>query len=329
MLCRKEFEMTRVSTLFFLLLAGRYACAQHQTLQMPAEATFKTNGVQYRTLKVDNLEIFYREAGPRDAETILLLHGFPSSSFMFRNLINDLKDKYHVIAPDYPGFGFSSFPDASAFEYSFENISVVMEHFVDALKLKKFSLYIQDYGSPVGMRLIRRRPELLHCLLVQNGNAYEEGLGQPWDPIKAFWQNPQLAENKKAILDFFELPVTKFQYEAGVSNKANISPESYYFDQQFLDRKGSKEVQLQLMYDYRTNVKEYVNWQKTLRQLQPPTLVVWGENDPFFTKAGALAYGRDIKDIDYHFYPTGHFALEEFGEEIARQIDSFLSKRKK
>ena len=281
--------------------------------------------VLYKTIRLDGLDIFYREAGDTNKKTILLLHGFPGSSFMFRNLIDELKDQFHVIAPDYPGFGFSSFPLPQTFEFSFEEISKVVEHFVDSLRLKKCYIYIQDYGAPVGLRLIHRRPELLEGLIVQNGNAYAEGLGKPWDEIKSFWQNPHKPENQKTIMNFFELPVTRFQYEAGMSNPQRLSPESYYLDQYLLDRPGSKKLQLRLMYDYRNNLNEYPNWQRTLRTIQPRVLVAWGENDPFFTKEGALAYMRDIHDITYRFYPTGHFALEEFHEDIANEIINFIS----
>lgn len=282
--------------------------------------------VYYRTVKVGDLDIFYREAGSADAPVLLLLHGFPSSSFMYRNLINELKDNYHILAPDYPGFGFSSFPDNRSFEYTFENISKEIESFVDQLGLTRFSMYIQDYGSPVGFRLATRRPELLECLIVQNGNAYEIGLGEPWNAIKAFWRNPENPVNQQTIRDFFQLPVTRFQYEAGVSDNARISPESYHLDQFLLNRPGNKEVQYKLMYDYRSNVQAYPQWQQMLRKRQPPTLIVWGENDPFFTKEGALSYAKDVKNITYHFYPTGHFALEEYYEDIASKIDQFLLK---
>ena len=282
--------------------------------------------VYYRSIKIDGLNIFYREAGPVNAPTILLMHGFPSSSFMFRNLINNLKNKYHLIAPDYPGFGQSSAPDTAEYNYTFENLSLTMEKFVEAIGLKKFSMYIQDYGSPVGLRLVTRRPELLECLLVQNGNAYEEGLGESWAPLKAIWTDPHNKEKKQKVFDFMQLEGTKYQYLEGVTDSSLISPDTYTMDQALLERHGSKDAQYQLFYDYRNNVRDYPVFQKMLREHQPPVLIVWGEQDVFFTKQGAIAYGKDIKNIEFNFYKTGHFALEEFGDEIANKIDLFLQK---
>ncbi len=284
------------------------------------------NPVFYKKIKIDGLDIFYREAGSKDAPVILLMHGFPSSSFMFRNLINELKDRYHIIAPDYPGFGHSSVPGLSEFDYSFDNLSKMMERFIDKLGIKSFSLYIQDYGAPVGLRLISRRPELLKCLIVQNGNAYEEGLGDAWAPLKAIWSDPYNPEKKKAVMDFMNLEGTKFQYTEGVNDLTVISPDTYTIDQYLLDRKESKEIQYQLFYDYRNNIIEYPVFHKLFKEKQPPTLVVWGQNDVFFLKQGALAYGRDIKNIEFNFYSTGHFALEEYCEDIAQKIDKFLQK---
>jgi pimeloyl-ACP methyl ester carboxylesterase len=284
------------------------------------------NSVSHRSVNIDGLDIFYREAGPENAPVILLMHGFPSSSFMYRDLIDKLKEEFHVIAPDYPNFGFSTFEPSIN---TFDGLASVMEKFVDKIRLRKFSIYIQDYGSPVGLRLVARRPEMLECLIVQNGNAYEEGLGKPWDPIKVFWKNPANPIHRKTILDFFELPITKFQYLAGVGDTTKVRPENYHFDQFLLNRPGAKELQLQLMLDYQNNIKLYPEWQKMFQTYQPPTLIVWGENDPFFTKAGALAYARDLKRTEYHFYPTGHFALEEYGSEIAASILSFLKKNVK
>jgi pimeloyl-ACP methyl ester carboxylesterase len=293
------------------------------TYQTPAIVNYP---IHYRKIEIDSLQIFYREAGPANAPVILLMHGFPSSSFMFRNLINELKDRYHIIAPDYPGFGQSSIPSLSEFEYSFDNLSKIMERLVDKLGIKSFSMYIQDYGAPVGLRLISRRPELLQCLIVQNGNAYEEGLGEAWAPLKAIWTDPHNEVKKKKVMEFMNLEGTKFQYVEGVSDSSVISPDTYTIDQFLLDRSDSKQIQYQLLYDYRNNIKDYPVFHKLFREKQPPTLVVWGENDVFFLKKGALAYGRDIKNIEFNFYKTGHFALEEYHEEIAAKIDSFLQR---
>jgi pimeloyl-ACP methyl ester carboxylesterase len=280
--------------------------------------------IHYRTLQIGDLDIFYREAGPDDAPVLLLLHGFPTSSHMFRNLLPLLKHRYRLIAPDYPGFGYSSFPLPDVFDYTFDNLSRIMEKFIDGLGLSRFSLYIQDYGAPVGLRIVTRRPELLACLIVQNANTYSEGIGPLFDPIIALWEE-QSEENKQKVMDLFELPVTRFQYEEGTTDKSRISPDTYYLDQALMDRPYNKQVQLALQYDYRTNPPEYPRWQQLFRQKQPPTLVVWGDNDPFFTRQGALAYQKDISRIEYHFYPSGHFVLEEFGEDIAGKIDAFLS----
>ncbi len=286
------------------------------------------NLVAYKTVEVDNLQIFYREAGSPEKPCVLLLHGFPTSSFMFRNLINDLKDKFHLVAPDYPGFGYSSFPAASEFQYSFENLSQIIEKFIDAIGLKRFSLYIQDYGAPVGLRIVTRRPEFLECLIVQNANAYEKGIGPLFDPIIAAWTDTS-AEARQKVYDLFELSVTKFQYTDGASNVSRISPDTWHLDQSLMDRLGNKDAQFQLQYDYQNNPPQYPNWHKMFREHQPPALIVWGERDKFFTKEGALEYGKDLQNIEYNFYPSGHFALEEFDIEIAAKIDDFLTRNVK
>jgi len=281
--------------------------------------------VHYHTIEVDGLDIFYREAGPADAPVLLLLHGFPTSSFMYRHLLAGLGDRYRVIAPDYPGFGYSSFPAPADFAYTFDRLSEVLEGFVDALGLSRFSLYVQDYGAPVGLRLVTRRPALLQCLIVQNANAYPVGIGPIFEPIMATWTDPSPAKKQK-VMELFELPVTHFQYENGASDRTRISPDTYTLDQSLLDRPGNKEAQFQLQYDYRNNPPQYPAWHKMFRQVQPPTLVVWGENDPFFTKEGALAYAQDLPVIEYHFYPGGHFVLEEFHEDITARIGDFLGR---
>jgi pimeloyl-ACP methyl ester carboxylesterase len=300
--------------------------SNHLLMNRVKQQSKQYNPVYYRKTKIDSLDIFYREAGPKDAPIILLMHGFPSSSFMFRNLINELKQDYHLIAPDYPGFGYSSVPSKDEFEYSFENLSKVMEKFIDKLGVKSFSLYIQDYGAPVGLRLVTRRPELLQCLIIQNGNAYEEGLGDAWAPLKAIWTDPENPEKKKQVLDFMDIDGTKFQYTEGVIDSSVIAPDTYILDQFLLERKGIKDIQYQLFYDYRNNVKDYPLFHAMFRKKQPPALVVWGEKDIFFTKQGALSYGRDIKNIEFNFYKTGHFALEDYYEDIAIKINEFLQK---
>ncbi|QLE56376.1 alpha/beta fold hydrolase [Nostoc sp. TCL26-01] len=280
----------------------------------------------YRTVSIDGLDIFYREAGSRDHPTILLLHGFPTSSHMFRNLIPALADKFHLVAPDYPGYGNSSAPTVNEFDYTFDNLAEIVEKFIAAIALKKYSLYVMDYGAPIGYRIAAKYPERVQSLIVQNGNAYEEGLREFWEPIKAYWQerSPQNAEKLKYL---FTLEATKWQYTNGVRNLEAISPDTWTIDQHFLDRPGNEEIQLALFYSYGTNPPLYPQWQEYFRQYQPPTLIVWGKNDYIFPADGAYPYQRDLKDVDFHLLDTGHFALEEDGDAIANYIDQFLTSR--
>ena len=280
----------------------------------------------YRTLDVDGLEIFYREAGPRDAPTILLLHGFPTSSHMFRNLIPALSDRFHLVAPDYPGFGQSAMPPLGTFDYTFDHLAGVMERFTERLGLTRYSLYVQDYGAPIGFRLAVKHPERVQALVIQNGNAYEEGLREFWEPLKAYWREPsdaRRAELAKAL----ELEGTRWQYTHGVRRPELVSPDSWLVDQYLLDRPGNKAIQLQLFYSYGSNPPLYPQWQEYFRRHQPPTLIVWGRNDPIFPAEGAHPYRRDLKDAELHLLDTGHFALEEDGDEIARLMRRFLEKR--
>jgi pimeloyl-ACP methyl ester carboxylesterase len=280
----------------------------------------------YRTVAVDGLDIFYREAGPRDAPTVLLLHGFPTSSHMFRNLIPALADRFHVVAPDYPGFGQSAMPSPDAFDYTFDHLAGVMERFTERLGLGRYSLYVQDYGAPIGFRLAVRHPERVQALVIQNGNAYEEGLREFWEPLKAYWREPndaRRAELAKAL----ELDGTRWQYTHGVRRPELISPDTWTVDQYLLDRPGNKAIQLQLFYSYGSNPPLYPQWQEYFRRHQPPTLIVWGRNDPIFPAEGALPYRRDLKDVELHLLDTGHFALEEDGDVIARLMRTFLEKR--
>jgi pimeloyl-ACP methyl ester carboxylesterase len=280
--------------------------------------------IRYNSLSIDGVNIFYREAGSRSNPAILLLHGFPSSSHMYRDLINDLADRYYLIAPDYPGFGNSDMPDRDKYTYTFDNLSVTIEKFIDALKLTKFALYMQDYGSPVGYRIAVRRPELIKALIIQNANAYEEGIGPAIEDGKRFWANRN-TETENAMRNILTAEGTKFQYIDGVEDVQRISPDAYRYDQLFLDRPGNKEIQLDLLYDYRNNLTLYPVWQQYLRDHQPPTLITWGKNDAMFTEKGALAYRKDLPKAEVHLLNTGHFALEEFHAEIAVYIDRFLS----
>ena len=283
--------------------------------------------VRYNTIRLNELEVFYREAGPQDAPVILLLHGFPTSSNMFRNLIPRLAASFHLVAPDYPGFGQSSMPSHNDFDYSFENLTNVVEALVDKLGLTKYSIYVMDYGAPIGYRLALRHPERVQALIVQNGNAYDEGLREFWDPIKKYWSDPT-TENREAIRFLVDPKSTRWQYENGVADHTLLDPTTWILDQVGLDRPGNAEIQLDLFYSYRTNVPLYPEFQAFFRQFQPPTLIVWGKNDFIFPAEGAVPYPRDLKDVETHLLDTGHFALETHGEEIANRIEEFLKKRK-
>ena len=285
--------------------------------------------VAHRTVKIDGLDIFYREAGPKDAPTVLLLHGFPSSSHMFRNLIPALADKYHVVAPDYPGFGHSSAPPVDKFDYTFDKFAEVVEKFTEKVGLKAYTLYVQDYGAPVGYRLAAKHPERVTGLVVQNGNAYDEGLDNDfWKPLKAYWKDRTEA-NAKPLRGFLTLEATKWQYTHGVRNAEAVSPDTWTFDQAMLDRPGNKEVQLALFHSYGSNPPLYPAWQAYFRKHQPPTLIVWGKNDTIFPAEGAHPYKRDLKSVEFHLLDTGHFALEEDGDRIAALIRGFLGKHGK
>jgi pimeloyl-ACP methyl ester carboxylesterase len=281
--------------------------------------------VHYKTVAVDGLQIFYREAGDPKSPTVLLLHGFPTSSQMYRNLIPRLADKYHVVAPDYPGFGQSSMPDRAQFSYTFDHLSQVVEHFTDAMHLTRYALYVMDYGAPVGFRLAVQHPERVTALIVQNGNAYDEGLQAFWDPLRAYWADNS-PSNRDALRPFLTLDGTKWQYTHGVSDPTLLSPDAWTTDQYLLDRAGNKEIQLDLFYDYRTNVAQYPAWHDYLRTYQPPTLIVWGRNDEIFPAAGAEAFKRDLVKIDFHLLDAGHFALESNGPEIASLMRQFLGR---
>ena len=279
---------------------------------------------QYRSVVVDGIEIAYREAGPANAPTILLLHGFPTSSHMFRNLVASLSDRFHLVAPDYPGFGNSAQPGMDEFEYTFDNLANVMEGFVDKLGLQRYSLYVMDYGAPIGFRLAVRNPEQIESLIVQNGNAYAEGLREFWDPIRKYWKE-RTPENAAALAGFISPQGVKWQYTHGVRNESVISPDNWNVDLRHLTRAGNPEIQLALFYDYQNNVPHYPAWQAYFREHQPPTLIVWGKNDYIFPAEGAYPYKRDLDNVDLHLLDTGHFALEEDNDQIASLIRRFLN----
>jgi pimeloyl-ACP methyl ester carboxylesterase len=280
--------------------------------------------IAFHTVSIDGLDIFYREAGSRDNPTILLLHGFPTSSHMFRNLMPALADRFHLVAPDYPGYGNSSMPTVNEFDYTFDHLAEIVEKFIAAIDLKQYSLYVMDYGAPIGYRIAAKYPERVEALIVQNGNAYEEGLLEFWDPIKAYWQD-RSSENADKLRPFFTLETTKWQYTNGVRNLEAISPDNWNIDQPLLDRPGNDEIQLALFYSYGTNPPLYPQWQEYFRKYQPPTLIVWGQNDYIFPAEGAYPYKRDLKDIEFHLLDTGHFALEEEGDAIADHIRHFMT----
>jgi pimeloyl-ACP methyl ester carboxylesterase len=281
----------------------------------------------YRNTEVDGLNIFYREAGPQDAPVILLLHGFPTSSRMFRNLIPALADRYHLVAPDYPGFGHSSTPDINQFDYTFDHLAEIMDHFVGQLGLKKYSLYVQDYGAPVGYRLASQHPERVQALIVQNGNAYIEGLDNDfWKPIKAYWAN-ETPENAAPLRQALKLDATKWQYVNGTRQQEKIDPDTWTIDQALLNRPGQEAIQLALFYSYGSNPQAYPKWQEYFRKYQPPTLIVWGKNDEIFPAGGTTPYLRDLPNAELHLLDTGHFALEEDGDVIARLMRDFLARQ--
>ena len=287
-------------------------------------SVFNNTKTHYHTASVNGLDIFYREAGDNSKPTILLLHGFPSSSHMYRELIPALACDYHVIAPDYPGFGQSSAPDASEFTYTFDHLAEIMESFLQQIGCTRFSLFMQDYGSPVGFRIASNHPEWISALIVQNANAYVEGINmEAFAPVQPFWADWN-AETEKPVRGFLAAETTKFQYTHGVRDLSAISPDAWLHDQTLLDRPGNDRIQLSLLHDYQNNVPLYPEWQTYLRNQQPPTLITWGKNDPFFTEAGAGAYLKDLPNAELHLLDTGHFALEEDSSAIASLILNFL-----
>jgi pimeloyl-ACP methyl ester carboxylesterase len=283
--------------------------------------------VTHKTVKVGDLDIFYREAGPNDAPAILLLHGFPTSSQMFRNLIPLIADEYHVVAPDYPGYGHSSMPSRDQFAYTFDNLAKVIDEFTEKVGLSKYALYVQDYGAPVGYRLAAKHPERVTAIVVQNGNAYDEGLDHPfWEPIKAYWREPTSREKRDALRNLITYDATRWQYLHGVKNPELVSPDGPAHDQFLLDRPGNDEIQLDLFLNYGSNPPLYPAWQAYFRTHQPPMLIAWGTHDQIFPAAGAEPYKRDLKTLAYHLLDAGHFALETNVDEIAGLMRDFLGR---
>jgi len=326
----------------FLLLTGIAGMTQ------AAIAAEPTNGTSYHTIEVEGVDVFYREAGNPQNPTIVLLHGFPTSSHMFRNLIPALADQYHVIAPDYPGYGFSAMPTVDEFDYTFDNVAGLMDQFLDQLDINHYSLYLMDYGAPVGFRIAANAPDKVDALIIQNGNAYDEGLDNNfWEPIKEYWkdrgavnqgldnvwwknvkdayQQPEMA-NEDALRFLLTLGATQWQYTNGVPDVTAVSPDNWGHVQPLLDRDGNQAIQLQMFYSYGTNPALYPEWQAYFREHQPPTLIVWGQNDEIFPAAGAEPYKRDLDNLEYHLIDTGHFALETHGDEIAQLMRDFLQR---
>lgn len=305
------------------LLANSPMMAQSNQKPIVNHHIMENQIIHYRNTQINGLNLFYREAGPADAPIILLLHGYPTSSHMFRNLIPILSTKYHVIAPDLPGFGYSDAPDHQKFNYTFDNLANTMQSFIDKLGIKRFAVYIFDYGAPVGLRLAMNNPEKITGIISQNGNAYEEGLSKQWNPIQKYWKDPS-ETNRQSLKDFVSKEATYFQYHHGVSDTSLIAPETYTLDQKFLDRPGNIEIQLDLVRDYRTNVALYPKFHEYFRKHQPKLLLVWGNKDPYFLPEGAEAYKKDIPNARLKFYDTGHFALETHATEIGSEILDFM-----
>ena len=290
-----------------------------------SQGSFRVPMTAMRRVEADGIQVFYRESGDVTAPVILLLHGFPASSFMFRELIPRLSDQYRVIAPDLPGFGFTEVPQGRKYSYSFDALATTIEAFTDALGLARYAIYVFDYGAPTGFRLAMRRPERVTAIISQNGNAYDEGLGDAWGPIRTYWSTPT-AENRDVIRqNILTFDATRWQYTHGVANPEAVAPESYTLDAALLERPGNKEIQLDLFLDYASNVILYPRFQEYFRRSKPPLLAIWGKNDPFFVPAGAEAFRKDIPDAQIRFLDTGHFALETHAVEIAAAMTEFLT----
>ncbi|MDK4715985.1 alpha/beta hydrolase [Rhizobium sp. CNPSo 4039] len=294
--------------------------------ETPAVAQQAPATIHYRSMKIDGVNVFYREAGPADGPVVVLLHGFPTSSHMFRNLIPLLADRYRIIAPDYPGFGQSDAPDHTKFEYSFGHYADIVDTLLTKLGATKYSMYLMDYGAPVGYRLALKHPDRVTGMIVQNGNAYDEGIRDFWNPIRTYWKSGA-TKNREALSVLVAPETTKFQYTDGVKDLTRISPDNWVHDQALLDRPGNKDIQLDLFYDYRTNLPLYPQFQAFFRDRKPPTLIVWGKNDKIFPEEGAHPYLRDLPEAEFHLLDTGHFALEDKLDEMAPLIRSFLDRK--
>jgi pimeloyl-ACP methyl ester carboxylesterase len=281
--------------------------------------------IKYKTLQVHGLHIAYREAGNTSNPTIVLLHGYPSSSHQYRKVLNQLSDEYYLIAPDYPGFGNSDFPSPDAYEYTFDNLAATIDAFLEKKEITRYALMMQDYGAPIGFRIATKHPERVTAIINQNGNAYEEGLGEAWASIRALWANRN-ESTEKALLPAFTLEGLKWQYTHGTRNPEYVNPDTWHLDYLRMSRPNAHKVNIDLWYDYQNNLTLYPQWHQYLRKHQPPMLIVWGKNDEYFPQSGAEAFKKDVDTIDYNIYDTGHFALEEYGDEIIEKMRAFMAR---
>lgn len=315
------------SLLLPLLLASAGLVLPGAAIAAPAAPAAKAPAtVHYRYATIDGVKVFYREAGPADGPVVLLLHGFPTSSHMFRNLIPALADRYRVIAPDYPGFGQSDAPDHTRFAYTFQHYADIVDGLMGQLKADRYAMYVMDYGAPVGYRLALKHPERVSGFVVQNGNAYEEGLREFWNPIKAYWADGS-QKNREALYNLVTPEITRFQYTDGMSDVSRISPDNWVIDQAGLDRPGNRDIQMDLFRDYGTNVPLYPKFQAMFRERKPPMLIVWGKNDKIFPEEGAHPYLRDVPDAELHIIDSGHFAMEDRFDVIEPLIRDFLDRK--
>jgi pimeloyl-ACP methyl ester carboxylesterase len=311
-----------------LLITPAFAASNAVPPPFAMQTAPTASAIHYRTVQIDGLNVFYRESGPQDAPVILLLHGFPASSFMYRDLMARLSDKFHLIAPDYPGFGSSEAPSPLAFTYTFDRLADIVAKFTDALGLNRYALYLQDFGGPVGFRLASRHPEKVSFLIVQNANAYAEGLPDSfWAPARALWRDPSTANYEKIRAAAMSDGALEWNYTHGVKDASRIEPESWVLQRALLSRPGNEDAMLALLYDYRTNLDRYTEWQLYFRENQPPMLIVWGKNDVIFPPPGAQAYLRDLPKAELHLLDTGHFALEDHADEIAKLTRAFFDRK--
>ena len=315
-------QYLRIPVLAALLTGATLLPAIQPNSAVAAESPF---AVDMKSMEIEGQTIAYREAGDPSNPTVLLLHGFPTSSHMFRELIPVLAEEYHVIAPDYLGFGASDMPPAEEYDYSFANAAKSITHLIDAKGVDTYSVYLMDYGAPIGYRMFAEHPERVTGFIIQNGNAYDEGLREFWDPIKTYWADPS-EENGDALRGFLTLDATKWQFTHGVGDVSTVNPDNFWHVQYLLDRPGNQKVQLEMFLDYGTNVTEYPKWQALFREHQPPALIVWGKNDHIFPAEGAHPYKADLNDVEFHLLETGHFALEEYGDVIAAEMQDFLAR---